>query len=991
MKKFKKVIICVLVLSSILIAFGLTRGGDEIYDVDREESTLSTSVETTIGAFRNNAYYRTIQKLEKENKTISLDYNEYFTAGYGITESYLGKNGIALSKEDSTTVQVTVNETGLYNLGLVYACEEGFLNQPHVNILINGEEQYSELSDLALDVKWGIDDEIKTNSYGNQLLPSSYSIDIWYEEFISDSNARYNEPFKVLLEKGTNDIQITNLLGDILLNSVFVGSHKEIESYETYSESYKDISKNAKEETIIEGQSIYSKNDIEIKSGYYKDVSMSPYSYKNTVLNMLDGSSSNRGGTMTTYKFDIAETGMYKITFNYLQNSANGLTVGRNIYIDDEVLFSELQAYQFEETSGWANHTLGNEDDDYWFYLEKGEHTLSLEATTSMYTEYIEELYSLMDLINEIGLNVNSITGGSTDQFIDWNIEKYLPTIKDDLLMYSNVLKRIYNDINAISPDKANEISLLIQASLSLERLSKDVNKINLKLSELNSGSGSAYQLIGNTIASLLTQQMSIDTIYVGSDEFKIPRGDAWFFQDAWFSISAFFYSFFDDRYAISTSKDDDVLDVWIAQSSLYLDIVQNLADTEFTGKTNADGSVNPKVKVHILPSTQKLILNNATNTNPDVVLSIDSWEPYNMALRGMLEDLSTYDGFDETTSTIYANTFTPLIYDEGVYGIPETSGIQLMFYRKDIFNFLDIECPDTYEQMLQILPILQSYQMNFYHPLGNDTSYKGYSATTPFIYAFGGEVYSEYGYENTLNNEATIKAIEYMTSLYTIYNMPQQISNFFEHFRSGTIPIGIADIGTYLQLKYAAPELSGQWGVVPVPGFDSNNDGEVERWTTAYGKASMLFSSSNMKEEGWDFIQWWNSTETQVNYLNDIKTSLGERFLLLPANMDALELSPWDQEIKTQYIEGAKWSRIPAILPGSYVVERELSNVWNKVVVERVDVRVAVLQSVDVVDRELARKFNEFGLYNGANNGNMYVVPTANNIDQWVRGKGYE
>ncbi len=989
MQKYKKGIICLLILIGVLVTFGLLNNSSN-FDSTSNGSTLDGSVNTTIGAFRNSAYYRTIQNLEKQYQTVTIDEPQYFLAGVGQLESYEGKTGILLQKNESTEIVVNVDKTGLYNLGFVYAAEEDFLNQPHINIQINGEEQYTELSDLALNVEWGIDNEFKTNSYGNQLLPTSFSYNVWYEEFISDYNARYEEPFKVLLKQGDNTIKVTNLLADVLINSAFLGTYEEVISYDAYANLHKNKSVSSSSIGEIQGQDIYSKNDIEIKSGYYKDPSMSPASYNYTVLNMLDGSSSNRGGTKTTYQFEVKDSGMYKITLNYLQNKANGLTVGRNIYIDNKIPFAELQAYQFNESKDWTNHTLGNSDGDFWFYLDAGVHTISLEATTSMYTAYIEELYNVMDLVNEIGLNVSSITGGSTDQFIDWNIEKYLPTLKEDLLLYADVIKRIYNELNEISPENASELALLAQAATGLERLSTNVNKIHLKLSELNSGSGSAYQLIGNTIASLLTQELSLDTIYITNDNYKLPRGNAWFLEDFWFSVRAFFFSFFDDRYSVSTS-DDGILDVWVAQGSLYQDLIQNLADEQFTGVENADGSVNPKVKVNILPSTQKLILNNATNTNPDVVLSIDSWEPYNMALRGMLEDLSTYEGFDDVSSNIYANTFTPLICGEGVYGIPETSGIQLMFYRKDIFNFLDIESPNTYEEVIQILPILQSYQMNFYHPLGNDTSYKGYSATTPFIYAFGGEVYSEFGYETTLNTENNIAAIDFMTSLYTIYNMPQQISNFFEHFRSGTIPIGIADIGTYLQLKYAAPELSGQWGVVPVPGFDTDNDGEVERWTTAYGKASMLFSSSNMKDEGWEFIKWWNSTTTQVNYLNSIKSSLGERYLLLPANMEALELSPWDQEIKTQYTEGAKWSRIPAILPGSYVVERELSNVWNKVVVERVDVRVAVLQSLDVVNRELARKFDEFDFYNGSNNGTKYIVPTNSNISNWVKGKGYE
>ena len=114
----------------------------------------------------------------------------------------------------------------------------------------------------------------------------------------------------------------------------------------------------------------------------------------------------------------------------------------------------------------------------------------------------------------------------------------------------------------------------------------------------------------------------------------------------------------------------------------------------------------------------------------------------------------------------------------------------------------------------------------------------------------------------------------------------------------------------------------------------------------------------------------------------------LGEKYLVIPANVDALKRSPWDREIKEQVSLAAKWSRIPAVLPGSYVVERELSNIWNKVVIDRMDVRVAVSESVDKMNRELYRKYKEFGLVEEGTTNSSYVVPNNSNISRWVKGR---
>jgi ABC-type glycerol-3-phosphate transport system substrate-binding protein len=251
--------------------------------------------------------------------------------------------------------------------------------------------------------------------------------------------------------------------------------------------------------------------------------------------------------------------------------------------------------------------------------------------------------------------------------------------------------------------------------------------------------------------------------------------------------------------------------------------------------------------------------------------------------------------------------------------------------------------------------------------------------------------VYSRNGFNTVLNEEENIEAIRFMTDIFNIYNLPQQVNSFFEHFRSGTLPIGLGSIDLYLQLKYACPELAGQWAVLPVPGILNSETGLIERWTTTYGKCSIMFASSNKKEEAWKFLKWWHQTDTQTEYVNNIKIHLGEKYLLAPANLDSLALSPWDDEIKEQIIKQARWSRIPAITPGSYIIEREISNIWNKVVIEKKNVRVAVNESIAKINRELARKFEEFNYLKDGKVVKEYLVPTHKNIEEWVRGREYE
>ncbi|HOW38069.1 MAG TPA: extracellular solute-binding protein, partial [Bacillota bacterium] len=706
---------------------------------------------------------------------------------------------------------------------------------------------------------------------------------------------------------------------------------------------------------------------------------MTPYSYKTTVLNQLDGGSMTRGGMQVTYRFSVAKAGYYQIALKALQDGNLGVSSGKTFRLDGKIPFAELESYRFASARNWRNVVLGTEDGAFQFYLSEGEHTLTIESTVAHQTATIDRLNRIMDEINAISLLVQTITGGNADDAVDWDILKYIPDLQTKLLAFADELEVIYDELDAqdVLLDTAPQVSTLNVAAKQLRRVAKVPNRIGSKLDEFSEGSGSAYQLIGNAVSSLLSQPLSVDCIYVYQNV-NLPKPMGSFFRRIWDAIRSFFYSFFDIRYN-DIKVEEGTLEVWIQSSNLYLDIIQNMIDRQFTAQTGV------KVQCSILTNTSKIVMSHATGDNPDVILGIDDWVPYSYALRGLLADLSQYDDFAEATSGIYANNFTPLIFDEGVYGIPETQSAFLLFYRKDVFDYLDLDVPNTWDDVINLLPILQSHQMNFYHPLGSDSAYKGYGVTSPFIYQFGGEVYVENGTSSTLLQSETVEAMRFLTSLFTVHDLPLQVSSFFEHFRSGDMPIGIATVDMYLQLKYAAPELSGQWGVSVLPGRDTDGDGTVERWSTSYGKASILLEDSAMKDEGWELIKWWNSAATQTEYMQKIKTGLGEKYLILTANMEALQGSVWDEEIKKEIVAMARWARIPAVTPGSYIVERELSAIWNSVVINRENVLVAINNAIPRINRELTRKFEEFGFQSASTDGRPYRVAMNANIIDWI------
>ncbi len=982
----------IIALSIISFFFGGSFKISSVYAYQSFNQSSELQDDFDISSFRNSTYSRVLNTWLE-----SYDYVELVEESFSL-DQFLGINEDLITRDASYNGYVAeINQgdefiftydasvTGLYEIGFDFYMPEEFFTIPTIRITINDQVLYNELSELELDVAWEVvplEEDLRYNRYGNELLPKAESVSTWKQYYLTDFYSIHQGNYQFLLEAGVNEIKIETLNLPVNIGNVYFKGKDSLITYQEYQTMVKDqLSNTVDDYLIIEGEDFSYKNDLEIKSSYYKESAMTPYSYKHTVLNQLDGASMARGGTKVTYEFQILESGYYYLAFKALHNENLGVAAGKNMYIDGNIPFQELSGYLFESSRKWQNITLGNEEEDYLFYFTEGVHTLTIESTVSPYLDYIDELNLIMDNISSISLMVKTITGGNNSDTVDWDILKYIPDLVEKLEDYANRLEAIFAEIDGLDTGvkSAGEVSTLNVAAKQLRRLAKNPNKIGSKLPEFSEGSGSAYQLIGNSITYLMSQPLSIDRIYLYQDQ-SLPKANGSFIRKIWDGIRGFIYSFFDTRYN-DFDVDNETLEVWVGQSSLYLDIIQSMIDQGFTAETGV------KVKCSIMNNVQKIVLSNATNDNPDLVLSIDNWNPYAYALRGILTDLSQFDDFDEVSSNYYANNFTPVIFEDGVYAIPETQSVFLLYYRKDILEYLDLDVPDTWEDVINMLPILQSHQMNFYHPLGGDSSYKGYGLVSPIIYQFGGEIYSEDGISSTLREENTINAIKFMTELFTIYDLPLQVPNFFEHFRSGDMPIGVSTIDLYLQMKYAAPELSGQWGVSVIPGNDFDNNGEVERWSPSYGKASIMFSNSDMQEEAWALIKWWNSTQVQTEYMQNIKTGLGEKFLVLSANMNALKSSVWDEGVKTVIAEQAKWARIPAVTPGSYVVERELSNIWNKVVIDQDNVLVAINESVPRILRELSRKADEFGYISINNpNGKMYHVPMNSNISRWIQ-----
>jgi ABC-type glycerol-3-phosphate transport system substrate-binding protein len=279
----------------------------------------------------------------------------------------------------------------------------------------------------------------------------------------------------------------------------------------------------------------------------------------------------------------------------------------------------------------------------------------------------------------------------------------------------------------------------------------------------------------------------------------------------------------------------------------------------------------------------------------------------------------------------------------------------------------------------------LQSYGLNYFVPLSQYSGLKPFVATLPFIYQFGGQLYGNDGMSTAINDEKTLEGITLMAELFTLYNIPKFVASFYNNFRYGTLPIGIGDLGTYLLLSSAATELDGLWGMDLHPGVYNEQTQTIDRDAASGAQGSMILADTNHREESWDFLSWWMSEEIQVMFGQILQTTYGKTYFWNSANVNAFARSGMPQEYKNVVLAQWEYATEASRIPGTYMVEREISNAWTNIVFNGINPRQAIDEAVRISNREIIYKMAEFGYTDRGVILKPYIVPTKETIQRWL------
>ncbi|NLN50422.1 MAG: extracellular solute-binding protein [Acholeplasmataceae bacterium] len=930
-------------------------------------NTKSTDFDSTI--FETNSdYYIYKNKFPKNypeqepNPILGSNYLE-IDGNHEIIQTYQGLSNTLLTEESgSVTYAVEVSEAGFYRVLLTYFPTEGKSSDIERAFYLNDEIPFDSASNIIFLRTWGNEGEIKQDIFGNDIRPRQIEKPRWINAYLKDPAGYVAEPYEFYFEKGVNHLKLESLREPMVIGKIELKSVKELPSYENVKASYlqKGYQKVANEFQLVQAEqasmttapTLYPLNDRSSPLTIPSD----PSKIK---LNSIGGINWRVAGSMIEWELDVPETGLYEISLRVKQKLATGMTVFRNIYLDDEIPFKELQNYEFVHSNKWRIQTLGTKKEAFLFYLEKGKHTLKMETSLGQYGLLISEVNHSINNLNRIYREILIFTGTKPDEYRDYRLHERIPDLLARFEAERDALKRVRQGIIQISGSKSEKTGILDTVLLQLDNFLKKPSEIHKKLTHYENNIAS----LGTLLVLLDQQPLEIDYFIIHSSKEKMPKGSESLFETLWFGLKSFVASFTIDYSAVgtTTTESGESIDVWISVGRDQTNILRRLIDEQFTPNQNIQVNLKHVSGAALLPAT-------LAGEGPDVALGVGSNVPVNYAMRNAAYDLSQFTDFNAISTQFHESAMVPFRYLDKTYALPETQTFLVMFYRTDIFEELDLKVPSTWEEMIGLIPDLQKHNLEFYLPLPASVGAMMVPPNPVFatmFYQNDGEFYLEAGKASGFSEGMGPKVFETWTRFYTDYSFVLD-ANFINRFRSGQMPIGLTYYNTYNTLAVFAPEIRGKWDFSLVPGtkvVDSNGNETIRRETVSAVSGSMILQQSKNPEASWEFLKWWLSTEIQTRFGREMEGILGAAARYPTANVAAMESLPWTVKEATILSEQWQWTRGIPEVPGAYMTGRHLDNAFRKVIADSTNPRETIYDYVQVINKELEKKRREFGL----------------------------
>ena len=867
------------------------------------------------------------------------------------------ENGIKLSDGKSAEFTVNIKDGGAYNTALCFKPVSKSTHSVNYSIKIDGAFPFAQAENLRADCIYENGGEISALSTGDQIAPEIKHIDGVMESDAYDITGVILMPLEFNLSAGAHTVTVTSVGDEFMLYGIKLKAPQNPPEYSAYTKQNKNAAKYGGRQIVTEGESAVYKNDYSVSlRSDTESALVSPSNPTAGYINYIGGTTWSSPGQELVWEVDVPQDGMYKIGASFKQSTIMNGSVYRILKIDGKIPFKEAADIPFGYSTGWQFKSFADENGgDYLFYLTKGRHTLSLTVTLSDVAEVFDRLNKIVENLGKMYLDIVMITGESPDANRDYELHKQIPD-------FQNKLKAYKKETDSLTSDVKNKYRVNGELAGSLQNMSRVL--ANMIASVYNAhlyitSYYSYYQTMSSWLYDIKNMSMSLDKLVLAAPDSKYDTGRPNIFGKMAFSLKRFLSSFTGDYNVVSLNDSDAVtIKLWVNWGRDQVKVLNSLIKQSFSAKSG--------INVRVEQVNASLVQGVISNNSPDLYLQLSRTEPVNLAMRGVIYDLSKFSDFEEVLKQFNSSAEQPYIYRGGVYALPDTQSFNVMFYRTDILEELGIKPPATWQEFLAAAAVIQRKKMNVYLPYtkiaAESTVNIGAGGLTIFptmLMQRGGSIYNSRLDATALAEPVAVETFNFWTDFYSRYSLDVD-TNFTQRFRVGTIPLGVAPYGQDLTFAVAAPEINGKWKIAEIPGF-KGQDGTVCNISAGGGSGCVIMNSSKYKNEAWEFLKWWVSADTQYEYSSNIEAIIGASGRTASSNPEAVSRLSWDRESLNVIL--SQWKKVREIpeAPGSYYVSRSIDQAFWAVYNEKSTPKEAITDWARISDGEIERKIEEY------------------------------
>ena len=946
---------------------------------EEERERVNQSILNIISAISYDKYDDLHSDAPAATKTVTVNAADAYvpekTTSEVTEETHDGRRALYTSDSGQVTYRINVPETGRYVLKIDYCTVSDKINAVERILYINNKIPFSEARLLQMKKIWKYEyteqedgsKRFKVDGSGNELRPTLVPEHAWQTYTCVDRDGLHPEPFEIYFEAGENELTLQAEREEAYFGDITLCPAEPVAAYDDVMAEYERAGYTAGSDVIklqAEEPSAVSDSTLFPNNNRTSAITEPQHATKYLLNAIGDGTAGYANGQWTEYEFDIETPGLYTVVFRYKQSFSSGVFVSRKLLIDGKLPYDKAGTLRFYSGNKWnITEAQDSEETTLQFYLDKGRHTVRIETTLGDMADIIRRVASVQSSANSDYLQILRLTGANPDDYRDYGFKRIMPDTIKDLYDESKILNQCITELREFSKSRSEMTALLEQAAILMEKMGSDEDEVAKNLSDLKTQLGT----VGTWVINAKDQPLQLDYIIIQPAGEKLPQDEANFFQAMGYEFGQFFGSFFTDYGAMGvedlSTTTSASLDAWTAKGRDQAQIIRTQINNKFAPETGtavnlklvAGDALLPAILAGIGPDVALEGMAGSTSTGA-------SGDIMDYALRGALIPLygekaenGGFADFPEVEKRFSPSAFINLNLYGTIYGLPVGQEWDMLFYRTDVLAALDLEIPETWDELLAMIPILQFNNMD----MGIAPS-DGLLATLTF--QKGSTIWADNGMRINFDSNACLEAFDMMASLYTQYGLPIAFDGA-NRFRTGEMPVMIGGYAaTYNSIVVYATELAGLWDFAPIPGT-RQADGTINRTANTSGDPVTIPKDCRDVDKAWEFMKWYTDKDFQSSYANELIALMGEAAKYATANLEALGEMSWTQHEYEQLMEQSKSLSGYQSYPGKYFIKRYVSFSINNVYNQHQDPIETILGYVPTINKEITRKRTEFGL----------------------------